>query len=99
MGVSEAEFPVLTNEVVSEAVVMFLFGERETCGFINPSARARNTVGPQHDRGVALADIDPSRTERDQPLDFGVLIAADRWCDVEVVPVLADLGNQRWAAP
>jgi hypothetical protein len=41
-------------------------------------------VGHDHPADVALADVDASRPEGDEPVDFRLLVAADGWSDVEV---------------
>src|SRR6476659_9030164 len=50
-------------------------------------------VGEHDPRDIALPDVDPPRSERDETLDLRILVAVDRRCDVEMQPVLPRLGR------
>src|SRR6476620_3337685 len=50
-------------------------------------------VGEHDPRDIALPDVDPPGSECDETLDLRILLAVDRWCDVEMQPVLPRLGR------
>src|SRR5262249_1876873 len=60
-------------------------------------SRGQNTelmaigIGHDYPADLALADVDASRTEADEPIDLLLLIAVNGRSDVEMQPVLAGL--------
>ena len=56
-------------------------------------------IGHDHPADRALADVDASRPERDETVDFRSLITLDGGRDVEMQPVLPGLRHQRRTAP
>src|SRR3954463_9176571 len=56
-------------------------------------------IGHHHPADVALAYVDPSRPEGDETLHLRLLIAVDRWREVEMQSVLSRLRHQGRTAP
>src|SRR3954453_4809197 len=56
-------------------------------------------ISHHHPADLALADVDPSRPEGDETLDLHLLIAVDRWREVEMQSVLSRLRHQGRTAP
>src|SRR5438093_10361768 len=70
------------------------------CGFVGQHTElVAIGIGHDHPADLALADVDASRPEGDEPVDLLVLVTVDGWSEVEMQPVLPGLRHQRRTAP